>query len=107
MSLGSPGFEPGAVASYATPARRRRVKPGQSRNAGTRTPSAWSQTRRANPYATSRLVNTIVEKVGIEPTTTTLARRVRSLSCHPHDRRCPWPRTSDDVVKSEEFVKRH
>jgi hypothetical protein len=33
-----------------------------------------------------------VEKVGIEPTTTTLARRVRSLSCHPHGRRPGPPR---------------
>ena len=36
-----------------------------------------------------------VEKVGIEPTTSTLARRDRSLSCHPHvPRLCgvgAWP----------------
>jgi hypothetical protein len=33
-----------------------------------------------------------VEKVGIEPTTTTLARRVRFLSCHPQGRRPGSPR---------------
>lgn len=76
-----------------------------SREAGTRTPSAWSQARSADPYATSREQGggtdfhrctqpglshpfaTPVEKVGIEPTTSTLARRDRSLSCHPQNRR--------------------
>jgi hypothetical protein len=50
-----------------------------SRDAGTRTPSAWTQTRRANPYATSRCVET----AGIEPATATLAGRARSLAVIP------------------------
>lgn len=33
-----------------------------------------------------------MEKVGIEPTTATLARRARFLSCHPHGRRPGPPR---------------
>ena len=41
----SPGFQPDANPSQLE---------SRGREAGTRTPSAWSQARRANPYATSR-----------------------------------------------------
>jgi hypothetical protein len=37
-----------------------------------------------------------VEKVGIEPTPTTLARRVRSLSCHPQEP--PWQAAASCLV---------
>lgn len=85
----------------------------RGREARTRTSSIWSQARRAYPYATSRSgpaeSNRVspdsgsgrlpsssipvcavpsgrgtVEMAGIEPAATTLAGRVRYLSCHPH-----------------------
>jgi hypothetical protein len=44
------------------------------REAGTRTPSAWSQTRSADPYATSRY--TRVDRPGFEPGNLLLAREL-------------------------------
>jgi hypothetical protein len=40
-----------------------------------------------------------VEKVGIEPTTATIARRARFLSCHPQGRR-PGPPGQDGWLRA-------